>query len=200
MDTIFLVQDSLTIADTLHSSIIPSINVQCASNKEWWDTFEWIIPVLVSVFIYYLGTISNKKKEDKDDSTIEANRKMSLFKTLILDYNLKYVYDFFDNLDILLVELKQQDCDKRALEPKIQDEFKLLNEKFIFLLMAINQRFYLSILKLSDDFRDELVANIADDGINLYIDSKYTELIDKPSKNFKVKLLKVLFEYRGKEI
>ena len=96
--------------------------------------------------------------------------------------------------------MKQQDCDKRALEPKIQDEFNLLHDKFIFLLMAINQRFYLSILKLSDDFRDELVANIADDGINLYIDSKYTELIDKPSKNFKVKLLKVLFEYRGKEI
>ena len=198
MDTLTIVHDSLAIgADTLYSTIIPSINVQCASDKEWWEIFEWILPLLVSVFTYYLGTLSNKKKEDKDDTTIEANRRMSLFKTLILDYNLKYVYEFFDKLDALLVKLKQQDCDKRALDPSIQHEFKQLNEKFIFLLMAVNNSFYLSILKLSDDFRDELVGNIADDGINLYIESKYTELIEKPSKSFKVKLLKALFEYRG---
>ena len=153
--------------------------------------------VISICFTYYLGTLSNKKKEDKDDTTIEANRRMSLFKTLILDYNLKYVYEFFDKLDALLVKLKQQDCDKRALDPSIQHEFKQLNEKFIFLLMAVNNSFYLSILKLSDDFRDELVGNIADDGINLYIESKYTELIEKPSKSFKVKLLKALFDYRG---
>lgn len=198
MDTITIVQDSLSIgADTLHSTIIPSINVQCVSDKDWWAILEWILPLLVSVFIYYLGTLSNKKKEDKDDTTIEANRRMSLFKTLILDYNLKYVYDFFDKLDALLVKLKNKDCDKRALDPSIQNEFKMLNEKFIFLLMAVNNDFYSSILKLSDDFRDELVGNIADDGINLFIESKYTELIEKPSKSFKVKLLKALFEYRG---
>lgn len=198
MDTLTIVHDSLTIgADTLHSTIIPSINVQCASDKEWWEIFEWILPLLFSVFTYYLGTLSNKKKEDKDDTTIEANRRMSLFKTLILDYNLIYVYEFFDKLDALLVKLKQQDCDKRALDPSIQNEFKQLNEKFIFLLMAVNNDFYTSILKLSDDFRDELVGNIADDGVNLFIESKYTELIEKPSKSFKVKLLKDLFEYRG---
>ena len=197
MDTIIIVQDSLAIADSLHSSIIPSINVQLVSDKKWWEIFEWVIPLLFSAFTYYLGTKSNKKKEDKDDNTIEANRKMSLFKTLILDYNLRYVYDFFDNIDRLLANLKQQDCDKRALDPIIQNQFKLLNEKFIYLLMAVNQDFYLSILKLSDEFRDELVANIADDGVNLYIDRKYTELIENPSKSFKVKLLKALFEYRG---
>ena len=122
---------------------------------------------------------------------------MSLFKTLILDYNLKYVYYFFDKLDVLLLQLKERTCDKRKLDPSIQNEFKQLNEKFIFLLMAVNNDFYLSILKLSDDFRDELVANIADDGVNLYVDSKYTDMIDKPTKKFKAKLLKALFEYRG---
>ena len=158
MDTLTIVHDSLAIGvDTLHSTIIPSINVQCASDKEWWGILEWILPLLFSVFTYYLGTLSNKKKEDKDDTTIEANRRMSLFKTLILDYNLKYVYEFFDKLDSLLVKLKQQDCDKRALDPSIQNEFKQLNEKFIFLLIAVNNDFYTSILKLSDDFRDELV-------------------------------------------
>ena len=198
MDTLTFVQDSLVIAsDTLHTTVIPPINVQCASEKVWWDCLDWILPLLFSALTYYLGTLSNKKKEVKDDTTIEENRRMSLFKTLILDYNLKYVYYFFDKLDVLLLQLKERTCDKRKLDPSIQNEFKQLNEKFIFLLMAVNNDFYLSILKLSDDFRDELVANIADDGVNLYVDSKYTDMIDKPTKKFKAKLLKALFEYRG---
>lgn len=198
MDTLNIVQDSLMIsADTLYSTIVPSINIQCVPEKSWSDIASWILPLVFSVITFYLGRLSNKKKEVKDDTIIEANRRMSLFKTLILDYNLKYVYDFFNNLDVQLVKLKQRGVDKRKLEPHIQNVFKLLNEKFIFMLTAVDNEYYYSILNLSDEFRGQLLSTIADDGVNLFVDKKYSELIDTPTKNFKAKLLKALFEYRG---
>ena len=41
-------------------------------------------------------------------------------KTLVLDYNLKYMYAFFDDLIAHLDELKKNDADKRSIEQCIQ--------------------------------------------------------------------------------
>lgn len=198
MDSINIVYDSIGDSLTIFNPpMMLPIEVQCASENGWWNILTWILSFIFSALTFYVGRITARKNEIKNDEIKEVDRKMSLFKTLILDYNLRYVYVFFEQLDNQLRELKQPNCDKKLLDSHIQNEFKKLNEKFVELLMAVDNDYYESMLKLSDKYRDKLVSNIADDGVNLYVESKYSELIDSPCREFKVLLLKSLFNYRG---
>ena len=197
MDTLNIVQDSLLRIDGLDSTIKPIVEVNCVSNSGWVEIMAWLLPFLFSIVTYYIGLSRNKKNEKKSESVIEVDRRISLFKTLILDYNLKYVYDFFDELELVLSGLRDENCDKKIIEQQIQNKFKSLNEKFVYLLMAVDPIFYQKILNLSDNLRDGLVNSIFDEGVNLYIEKKYLELINVPYQDFKIKLLKFLIEYRG---
>lgn len=198
MDSLNIVLESLLLkSDVLDSAIRSCTEVSCMHNERWWDDIAWFLPFLFSVITYYIGVRTSKKNEAKNDIVVETDRKMSLFKTLILDYNLKYVYEFFDGLENVLSELKDKKCDKRKLEQQIQNKFKLLNERFVYLLLAVDKTFYARVLDLSDNFRDVLMSNISDKGVNLYVEQKYSELINIPYKDFKTNLLKSLFDYRG---
>lgn len=198
MDSLGIVQDSLRLKGDVVDSVIRSCTeVCCMHNDGWWDDFAWFLPFLFSVVTYYIGFRTSKKNEAKNERVVEADRRMSLFKALILDYNLKYVYEFFDGLENVLSELKDKKCDKKKLEQQIQNKFKLLNERFVYLLLAVDKTFYDKVLNLSDNFRDTLMCNISDKGVNLYVEQKYSELINIPYKDFKTNLLKFLFDYRG---
>ena len=139
-----------------------------------------------------------KRKDKKEDEIKEADRKLALMKTLILDHNLKYIYAFFDDLILHLAELKQDNADKRSIEQYIQADFKALNEKFINLLAVIDLNLHRELLQISDNFRDKLVENIGDEGINLYVPSKFSDLIEKPYSKFKQDIIAGLFNYKGK--
>lgn len=137
-------------------------------------------------------------KDRKEDNNKEADRKINLLKTLVLDYNLKYVYSFFDDLKTNLSTLKDPGADKKIVEKNIQVLFKDLNEKFIYFLSAVDNNLYTKILNKSDNFRDKLVVNIFDEGINIHVDRQYNNLIDKPYKEFKKNIIQDLFSYTGK--
>lgn len=110
---------------------------------------------------------------------------------------MKFVYDFFDSLELHLNELKTKEANKRNIESDIQADFKKLNEKFINLLSAVDNGLYGKILQIGDDCRDKLVTNIGDAGVNLYVESQYVKLIKKPYEEAKKEMLKVLFNYKG---
>lgn len=94
--------------------------------------------------------------------------------------------------------LRDPGANKVAVEQNIQVLFKGLNEKFIYFLSAVDNNLYDKILGKSDNFRDKLVANIFDDGINIHVERQYNELIDKPYKDFKKNIIQDLFGYTGK--
>ena len=94
--------------------------------------------------------------------------------------------------------LKDPEANKATVEQHIQVLFKGLNEKFIYFLSAVDNNLYSKILRKSDNFRDQLVANIFDEGINIHVDKQYNELIDKPYKVFKKDIIQDLFSYTGK--
>lgn len=200
-----MIGDSIIIEqalDTLNS--VSMLNVTSNNASEGFsfnsllDVFYKVATVSIALFNIGFAIYIYKTKDKKEDNNKEADRKISLLKTLILDYNLKYVYAFFDELELNLSELKDPEADKRAVEQQIQTLFKGLNEKFIYFLSAVDNNLYQKILRKSDNFRDTLVANIFDEGINIHVERQYNELIDKPYKDFKKNIIQDLFGYTGR--
>ena len=200
-----MIEDSIVIGLALDSlanapqaiPVFPN-DVQNSTFQSVLDVICKIATVLIAAFNACFAYAIFKLKDKKEDETKEADRKLALLKTLILDYNLKYMYDFFDDLIAHLDELKKNNADKRSIEQHIQADFKSLNEKFINLLAAIDLKLYRELLQISDKCRDKLVENIGDEGINLYVPKRYSESIEKPYGKFKQDILTSLFNYKGK--
>lgn len=200
-----MIEDSLIIeqvVDTLINSPIKNVasnnSEDCFSFLKLVDILYKFATVLIALFNVFFAVYIYRTKDKKEDDNKEADRKIGLLKTLILDYNLKYVYIFFDDLEPHLSVLKNRGTDKKIVEQNIQRLFKDLNEKFIYFLSAVDKKLYQKILDKSDNFRDILVANIGDEGVNIYVERQYNELIDKPYKDFKKTIIQDLFSYTGK--
>lgn len=202
-----MIEDSLIIGqgvDTLAN--LPLIINNMASNAteegssflKTINVFYKFATVMIALFNLVFAIYIFIMKDKKEDNNKEADRKINLLKTLVLDYNLKYVYSFFDELETILSILKDPKANKVTIEQQIQVLFKGLNEKFIYFLSAVDNNLYNKILRKSDNFRDQLVANIFDEGINIHVDKQYNELIDKPYKVFKKDIIQDLFSYTGK--
>lgn len=200
-----MIEDSLIIeqvVDTLVNSPMKNVasnnTEDCFSFLKLIDVLYKCATVLIALFNVFFAVYIYRMKDKKEDDNKEADRKIGLLKTLILDYNLKYVYIFFDDLEPHLSVLKDMNTDKKVVEQNIQRLFKDLNEKFIYFLSAVDKKLYQRILDKSDNFRDVLVANIGDEGVNIYVEKQYNELIDKPYKDFKKNIIQDLFSYTGK--
>lgn len=98
--------------------------------------------VIIAIVNASLLFCRNKKVDKIDEENKEKNRKITLLKTLILDYNLHSFYEIFEQIEAELQVLKKKDCDKIALEPKLQILFNQLFEKFINFISAVDSNLY----------------------------------------------------------
>ncbi len=149
--------------------------------------------VLFALWIFW-----NKTK--KDDSNKEKDRKILWFKVLLLDYNLKYFYTFFDKLETGLSNLKNHNlsqADKEAIESAAADDFIVLRRKFTDTLLAIDKSLYDRVLTYSDDLQSSISSAIFDGGINLSHNPKYDEVISEKLTEIKTNIINLLFCYRG---
>lgn len=95
--------DSISVVkDSLCSIATPSPVLQEVHWTDWLDIVYKIAMVLIALFNIWFAITIHKLKNKKEDNFKEADRKIALLKTLILDYNLKFVYDFFDSLELHL--------------------------------------------------------------------------------------------------
>lgn len=198
MDMDIAIIDSLTmIKDTVMTVVPQQMPQEPYSLMGILDVVYKIAMILIAAFNAWFAYTIHKLKNKKEDDFKEADRKIALLKTLILDYNLKFVYKFFDNLEAHLSELNERKADKRAIESHIQADFKRLNEKFVNLLSAVDRKLYDKILDISDSCRDKLVTNIGNEGVNLYVEAQYKNLIKNPYDDIKRTILSELFGYKG---
>ena len=198
MDMDIAIIDSLTmIKDTVMTVVPQQMPQEPYSLMGILDVVYKIAMILIAAFNAWFAYTIHKLKNKKEDDFKEADRKIALLKTLILDYNLKFVYEFFDNLEAHLSGLNERKADKRAIESHIQADFKRLNEKFVNLLSAVDRKLYDKILDISDSCRDKLVTNIGNEGVNLYVEAQYKNLIKKPYDDIKRIILSELFGYKG---
>lgn len=153
--------------------------------------------VVIAIVNAFLLFYRNKKNDKKEAANKEKDRKISLLKTLILDYNLQYFYEIFEQIEKELIILKQKDCDKTQLEPKLQSLFNQLFEKFINFISAIDANLYDELLNHCDHCRDTLIENIADEGVNLWAENQYNGKIKSVVEGDKKKMISLLFGYKG---
>jgi hypothetical protein len=142
--------------------------------------------------VYYIF----KENTKRDSSQKEKDRKINLLKTLVLDYGMKYVYQFFDEIDSETKKLKNRDLDvsaKRAINDSLLSYGKTLEQKFTDLFCGINPKLRTDIKDKTDDLLDVFTESIFDEGINLYAEGKFNDLIVTKITDYKSEIIKILF-------
>jgi hypothetical protein len=167
---------------------------------DYLDVSVKIATVLIAACNVFFAVRLFKIKNKRDDIDKEKDRKIQWLKTLILDHNLKFFYEFHESLDLELRSLKQEgltDDQKEHIDAKIGDLFINLRRNFTDTLLAIDINLYNSIVETTDHFQKILTDTIFDQGINLAYAPKYDEVISEKIVVSKSEVLKKLFRYRG---
>lgn len=186
-DSINAIQQTIEVNTPLQEKSI--IDIFCSVST--------VVIAIVNVFLLIYFFIQTRRKDDNNN---EKNRKISLLKTLVLDYNMKYLYQFFDEIQQKVENLKNgKMTDKQKMETNAQliDFAKVLRQKFIVTLIAIDKKLYDEILRESDILLDSITKSIFDEGIVLSYEPKFEELITNKVTEAKTKMIKILFNYSG---
>ena len=151
--------------------------------------------VNVSLVIYIFA-----KNTKRDSSHKEKERKINLLKTLVFDYGMKYFYQFFDDIDTETQKLKDRNIDdskKRTINDSLLQFGKSLEQRFTDLFWGIDQELRRKIYQETDNLLDSFTKSIFDEGINLYTEDKFNDLITKKITDCKSEAIKILFSYSG---
>lgn len=173
--------------------------VACTQNDtlEFWSNIATIFIAFANLILaIYIFT----KKDKKDDVEKEKDRRIQSLKALVLDHNLSKFYNFFDNLDVELIKLKNAeitDNDKANILKNTDNLFIELSRKFTDTLLAVDKLLYDSILNCNDELQKTINDAVGNEGINLSHAPKFDEEINQKVTRFKTKILEILFNYRG---
>lgn len=192
----------LSLADSIHA-IKQTIEVTAplqAQNISILDAVYKIATVCIAFINVLLVFYIFRRNTNKDTKNIEKNRKLSLLKILILDYNMQHLYQFFEYLKIESKKLTVNNLDdvaKKEINEKMLSYGNELRQKFIDPFLAIDSNLYNNILHSVDELQDSMTNTIFDEGINLSHAPKFNELITSEITKTKTQIIKLLFEYSG---
>lgn len=192
----------LSLADSIHA-IKQTIEVTAplqAQNISILDAVYKIATVCIAFINVLLVFYIFRRNTNKDAKNIEKNRKLSLLKILILDYNMQHLYQFFEDLKIESKKLTVNNLDdvaKKEINEKMLSYGNELRQKFIDPFLAIDSNLYNNILHSVDELQDSMTNTIFDEGINLSHAPKFNELITSEITKTKTQIIKLLFEYSG---
>jgi hypothetical protein len=165
----------------------------------WLDPISKVATILIAVFnivlTIYIFTRNNRKNQNEK----EQDRKLQLFKTLVLDHNLKEFYTFYTDLSSTLVKLKSitiSDPERKNIIAESDSHFINLSRNFIDSLLAVDKQLYYAVLNAADEFQAELNNSISDKGIVLSHQPKYDEVITQNLTRSKTQILTILYNYR----
>ncbi len=162
--------------------------------SEWIFNIATLIIAIAGLIISII--VFSKERKDSNNQS-EASRKLELMKTLILDHNMPHFYSIFERLLKSVERLKERTCDKAEVEEDIQSILRNLNETVILSFIAIDQSLYESLIIESDNCRDNLVNSLSDEGLNLYVESKYKQHVLDHINNAKKHIISKIYNYRG---
>ena len=164
--------------------------------------------VAIAAFnIVYVIMLNKSQNQDKEAQR-KSERRMDLLKTIVLIPNLKKMYKFLDKLWTELEKLKlENEADKNAdkenavkqeIEPKIQTLFASFRSDFIIVLNATAPALGDKVEKISDTMRDNILSNMADEGVNLWVLNYFNDKIKSVYEKGKMEMVNALFNYDGK--
>lgn len=193
MDSVFTSVDSVNAINQI-------MEMSCLTQTSCLDVFYKISTIVIAlsnlIFVVYVF----KSTSNRENENIEKNRKIALFKTLVLDYNMEYLYLFFDELREETNKLSASTLnneEKTEINEKVLLSGQRLRQKFIDLFIAIDLKLYENLLRSIDELQDHITITIFDEGINLSYAPKFQELITDKITNAKTCIIKLIFEYSG---
>ena len=164
------------------------------------DIIDKIANIIIASFTFlfsiYIFIITNKK-EDKKES---MNRKKDSLKIIILEHNLKNLFDFYNSVSYKMNPLSQRihsDNEKREINDSLQEDLKKLRLEFTDLLLAVNKDLYSCIKDSTDFLIDNLTNKMFDEGINLSYKPKFDEEIIASISKSKTETVKYLYEFNS---
>ena len=177
---------------------------QCATNtsscnSSFLSSACEIATVVIAIVNVILLIRTSNKVNKADVERHEQNRKLELFTTLVLDQSMTLFYKFFNDFsdeseNLLTAETIEA---KKEIDQKLQKQTRYFRQRFIKLLSAIDEQLYSEILCATDSLMDPITEAIFDQGINLTHKPKFDEKISKVISENQVKMIKILFNYRG---
>lgn len=166
-----------------------------------WDVIKSILDIVYKFGMVVIALVNicfakklQKHQEEKQKEKSASDHKVMLLKTLILDYNLKTFFEFFDQLAEITDKLKVIDANTKEIEPELQERFKYVNQNFVDLLQGIDEDLYKTVLTRSDDTRDLLIENIST--YKLENENNFKEHIVKPISQMKKDIIRELFMFK----
>lgn len=165
-------------------------------------TLAPIATLIIAIFNLKYTLWMFRYKDSKEDEERNRNRKIDWFKKLILDYNLTNFYEFFENLETELSNLKTENPSektKRSVESAILEQQINVRRRFIDTLIAVDEPLYDYVLEKVDELIDNINKAIFDEGIKLSHNPMFQDRVLKPISETRTDILKKMFEYKGEE-
>lgn len=157
-----------------------------------------VLIAIANIILLIYTFCQNRRQEDNNS---EKSRRIKLFETLVLDYNMKNLYSFFEEISQITKKLAEKSIteeEKQNIDKDIQDACGQMRQQFIDLLLAINKEtLYDSILECADNLQGKLSEIIYDGGYNLCNKPKFDELITANISKTRTEMIKILFSYKG---
>jgi hypothetical protein len=169
------------------------------------DIFYKLAMVIIGCTNAYIAYTLYKLKDKKDNIEKNKDRKFQFFKTFILDHNLKYLYSFFDNVEIKLRERQPEINEfsgKAGIDNDLQELFSTVRIQFTDLLLAIEDigsdvSLYKNVLSKFDELQTKLSLSIFDTGLNLTDKAKFNSEIVKELSKTKTEIVKILYNHQN---
>jgi cbb3-type cytochrome oxidase subunit 3 len=162
------------------------------------DTISKISSIIIAIFSLFFTAYIFWYQNKKANKNNADSRKRDSLKTIILEHNLTWLFNFFDNIQTEIKVLNTRiltDSEKETLNEKLQDELKNIRLKFTDLLLAVDKNLYDSVKNSLDDLIDELTVYMFDEGINLTYTPKFEEKITSAISKYKTNIIKDLYNY-----
>ena len=170
--------------------------------RDLWDVvvqFATVFTAIVSVYLAYRVYIWTK--HDSEQQT-EQQRKLTMLKTLVLDYRMNLFYEFIEDISSVSKELaiyttKEQ---RMQINEKLLVEFSNIRLKFFEILRVVDNRMlYEPSLKILDDLFDYLSETMSQEGVDFTQEVILREKVILPINNASIEVLRVLFKYTGNQ-
>lgn len=193
-DSLRFLIDSLVAQKVADATVSTPIDTVWDIIKNFLDVIYKLGMVVIALVNIYFAKKLQKHQDEKQKEKNTSDHKVMLLKTLILDYNLKTFFDFFDKLTETTNKLKVAGVNTKEIEPELQEKFKSVNQGFVDLLQGIDEDLYKTVLAYSDDTRDLLIENIST--YKLENENNFKEHIIKPISQMKKDIIKELFMFK----
>lgn len=137
------------------------------------NSFGTLVIAIVSAYLTYYVHKTEKKRYKK-------SVRLEWYKSIILDKKISSIFEFFENVTEVTLELKKADNNDQILR-KIDDcisaELIKVRQDFVELIYAVDTTLYLRLTKEFDRMCDSITKVVVEGNMNLEDESNFDDYI-----------------------